>query len=102
LRRTGTLWFAVGMHASWDWGETFLYSVPDSGTIAPGHLLNSSFQGSAWLTGGSVGPEGSVLVFVLIGAMWVVFDRMYPARRASGNQFTTETQGHREREPEAI
>ncbi len=32
LRRTGTLWFAVGFHAAWDWGETFFYSVPDSGT----------------------------------------------------------------------
>ena len=78
LRRTGSLWFAVGMHASWDWGESYLYSVPDSGGMAPGHLLNSSFHGSRWLTGGSVGPEGSVLVFVLVAAMWMVFDRMYP------------------------
>jgi membrane protease YdiL (CAAX protease family) len=78
LRRTGTLWFAVGMHASWDWGETFFYSVPDSGLVAPGHLLNSSFHGSRWLTGGSVGPEGSVLLFVLIAAMWILFDRLYP------------------------
>lgn len=79
LRRTGSLWFAVGMHAAWDWGETFLYSVPDSGMSAPGHLMHSSLQGSRWLTGGSVGPEGSVLVFVLIAVMWFVFDRLYPA-----------------------
>ncbi len=52
LRRTGTLWFAVGMHASWDWGESFLYSVPDSGAVVPGHLLNSAFHGPQWLTGG--------------------------------------------------
>ena len=78
LRRTGTLWFAVGFHASWDWGESFLYSVPDSGAMVPGHLLNSSFHGSRWLTGGSVGPEGSALVLVVIALMWVVFDKMYP------------------------
>ncbi len=78
LRRTGTLWFAIGMHASWDWGETFLYSVPDSGLIAPGHLLKSSFHGPDWLTGGSVGPEGSVLLFVIIAALWITFDRLYP------------------------
>lgn len=77
LRRTGSLWFAVGMHASWDWGESYLYSVPDSGGTVPGHLLSSSFHGSRWLTGGSVGPEGSVLVFVVIAAAWVVFDRVY-------------------------
>ncbi len=81
LSRTGSLWFAVGMHASWDWGESFLYSVPDSGQVAPGHLLNSSFHGPRWLTGGSVGPEASVLVFVLIAILWLVFDRAYPARK---------------------
>jgi uncharacterized protein len=78
LRRTGDLWWAVGFHMSWDWGESYLYSVPDSGGMMPGHLLNSSFHGTAWLTGGSVGPEGSVLVFVVIVALWVGFDRVYP------------------------
>jgi hypothetical protein len=84
LRRTGDLWFAVGFHASWDWGETFLYSVPNSGTTAPGHLLNSSFHGPVWLTGGSVGPEGSALIFVLLVALWVAFDRMYPEVKFRG------------------
>ncbi len=78
LRRTGTLWWAVGFHMSWDWGESYLYSVPDSGTTLPGHLLNSSFHGPEWLTGGSVGPEGSYLVFIVVGALWVLFDRAYP------------------------
>jgi uncharacterized protein len=78
LRRTGSLWFAVGIHASWDWGESYFYSVPDSGGMATGHLLNSSFHGPRWLTGGSVGPEGSVLVFVVIAASWLLFDRVYP------------------------
>jgi hypothetical protein len=66
------------MHASWDWGESFLYSVPDSGQVATGHLLSSSFHGSRWLTGGSVGPEGSVFVFVVIALLWLIFDRVYP------------------------
>jgi uncharacterized protein len=78
LQRTGNLWFAIGMHAAWDWSETFFYSVPDSGLLAPGHLMNSSFHGSAWLTGGSVGPEGSLLVFLIVAGMWIIFDRLYP------------------------
>jgi len=78
LRRTGSLWFAVGFHMAWDWGETFFYSVPDSGTIFPGHLLKSSFHGPRWLTGGMVGPEGSVLCFVVIAVVWVGFARVYP------------------------
>jgi len=78
LRRTGNLWFAVGFHAAWDWGETFFYSVPDSGMVAPGHLLSSSLHGAPWLSGGSVGPEGSVLCFVVIAITWIAFGRTYP------------------------
>ena len=78
LRRTGSLWFAVGFHAAWDWGESYFYSVPDSGGMAPGHLMHSSMQGPRWLSGGSVGPEGSVFLFVLLLLLWLVFDRAYP------------------------
>jgi len=80
LRRTGNLWFAVGLHATFDWGETFLFSVPNSGLVAPGHLLNSSFHGAAWLTGGTVGPEGSVMAFVVVGIAAVLFVIIYPAK----------------------
>ena len=78
LQRTGTLWFAVGFHAAWDWGQTYVVGVADSGTVEPGHLLSPSFHGSPWLTGGSVGPEGSVLCFLLVLVIWVVFARRYP------------------------
>jgi len=81
VRRTGDLWFAIGVHAMWDYSQSFLYSVPDSGAMVEGHLLNSSFHGPAWLTGGSVGPEGSALVFVVIGVMFVIFNRLYPKAR---------------------
>jgi len=79
LRRTGSLWFAVGFHAAWDWGETFFYSVPDSGWLAPGHLLSSKLHGPEWLTGGTVGPEGSVLCFVVITLTGLAFARTHPA-----------------------
>ncbi|MGB9234331.1 MAG: type II CAAX endopeptidase family protein [Terriglobales bacterium] len=78
LRRTGNLWWAIGFHMAWDWGESYLYSVPDSGGVARGRLLNSSLQGPSWLSGGTVGPEGSYLVFVVVAAVWVLFDRIYP------------------------
>ena len=80
LRRTGNLWFAVGMHASFDFGETFLYSVPDSGYIFPGHLSNATLAGPAWLTGGSAGPEASVCDFIMLLIFFYVFQRLYPAR----------------------
>ena len=81
LRRTGNLWFAVGLHAAFDWGETFLFSVPDSGIVAPGHLLNSSFHGPAWLTGGTVGPEGSAIAFAVIGVAALIFAGVFPKKQ---------------------
>ena len=79
LKRTGTLWFAVGFHAAWDWGETFFYSVPDSGMVSPGHLLSSALRGPHWLSGGSVGPEGSVLCFAVITIVWILFAKTHPS-----------------------
>src|SRR5262249_26695448 len=73
LRRTGNLWFAVGFHASWDWGETYLFSVPNSGLSMPGQLMKPVFQGPAWLTGGTVGPEGSVFVFLVMAILALGF-----------------------------
>lgn len=81
LRRTGNLWFPIGIHAGWDWGETYFYGTPDSGLLAQGRLFNSSFHGPNWLTGGSVGPEGSHLVFAILvlGAAGIHF--LFPAKR---------------------
>ena len=81
LRRTGTLWFAVGFHTAWDWAESFFYSVPDSGMVVPGHLLSSSLPGPDWLTGGSVGPEGSVFCVVVMALVWIAFARVYRSKR---------------------
>lgn len=72
LRRTGDLWMPIGLHLAFDWGETYFYGVADSGQVAPGHLLNSSSAGAAWLSGGTVGPEGSVLCTALILVVWAL------------------------------
>ena len=83
LQRTGNIWFPIGMHATWDWSETFFYSVPDSGFLAKGHLFNSTFHGPTWLTGGTVGPEGSVFAFLvlLIGGIGIHF--IFPKKQIS-------------------
>jgi uncharacterized protein len=78
LRRTGTLWFAIGFHAAGDYAETFLFSVRDSGYAASGTLLNSSFHGPAWLTGGKVGPEASVFSILALFIAMFCFHFLYP------------------------
>jgi len=80
LRRTGSLWLAVGWHAAFDFGESFLYSVPDSGGVFEGHLSNATIaHGRAWLTGGQVGPEASVLAFVTLGLGTLLVHFWFPA-----------------------
>jgi membrane protease YdiL (CAAX protease family) len=81
LRRTGNLWWAVGFHAGWDWGQTFFYGVPDSG-IPPYHnLFGSAFDGPRWLTGGSVGPEASVFTPIALVTVAILFTRVYRENR---------------------
>lgn len=96
LRRTGDLWMAIGFHAAWDWGETYFYGVADSGQIAVGHLFNASFAGPQWITGGSVGPEGSyfcvgllVLIF-LVFAVWLR-EAKYPAPQSLSQRHSSAT-----------
>ena len=62
LWHTGSLWWGIGAHTTWDWAQSFLFGVPDSGTIAAGRLMQTHAVGPAWLSGGVDGPEGSVLV----------------------------------------
>jgi uncharacterized protein len=80
LKRTGSLWFAVGMHAGFDFCETFLYSVPDSGVVFPGHLSNATLHGPKWLTGGTPGPEASIFDFLLIALFFLAFHFLHPAK----------------------
>jgi membrane protease YdiL (CAAX protease family) len=80
VRRTGNLWFPIGFHAGWDWAETYFYGVPDSGTPATGQLFHSSLHGPSWLTGGTVGPEGSLLCFIAIVIMGLLFGYAYRKR----------------------
>jgi uncharacterized protein len=83
LRRTGTLWLAVGWHAAFDFGETFLYSVPDSGATFPGHLSNATLHGPIWLTGGTAGPEASIFDFLIMGGLALAVHYLYPPQPAS-------------------
>jgi membrane protease YdiL (CAAX protease family) len=75
LWRTGSLWWAIGFHTSWDWGQSFLYGVADSGMMAQHHLLATHPVGKPILSGGATGPEGSIFIVAVfaLGALIIVF-----------------------------
>lgn len=80
---TGSAWWAIGCHAAWDWAETYFYGTADSGMVARGHLLTTSPVGNPFWSGGTDGPEGSILIIpiVLLILAWllVVYRRARPA-----------------------
>lgn len=81
--RTGSLWWALGLHAAWDWSQTFLFGTADSGLVATGHLLTSHATGPAWLSGGTVGPEGSLIVFPAMAVLALVAVWTLPRAKAA-------------------
>jgi membrane protease YdiL (CAAX protease family) len=89
IRRTGNMWWPIGFHAAWDWGQTYFYGVPDSGLPASSALLKTEFHGPTWLTGGATGPEASVLCLVTLiiatlAVLWRYKTVKYPDPTALG------------------
>jgi len=72
LYRTGSLWWAIGIHTSWDWAQSFLYGVADSGLMVEGHLFATHPVGKPILSGGLTGPEGSIFVILVLALVAVI------------------------------
>lgn len=90
LKRTGSLWLAVGMHAGFDFGETFMYSVPNSGVEFEGHLSHSTLlSNKSWLTGGSAGPEASVFAFFTLLLVALAIHFLFPYRGRANERTTS-------------
>lgn len=76
---TKSLYWAVGFHAGWDWGQSYLYGTPDSGVTVQGHLFVTHPVGNPLWSGGSTGPEGSLcmlpLLMLMAVGMWTWWGR---------------------------
>lgn len=81
LRRTGTLSFAIGFHAAFDFANLFVWSGQNGGDYAVGHLLETSWRGPQRLTGGALGPEASWMVFAVIALLFAIFHQHYPQKK---------------------
>ena len=72
LWRTGSLWWAIGFHTSWDWAQSFLYGVADSGIMVKFHLFATHPVGKPLLSGGATGPEGSIFILPVLSLVTVI------------------------------
>jgi len=77
VRRTGNLWFAIGWHWTFNLGAMFVFGFPNTGNRGglpiAGHLLDSATRGSAWLTGGPMGAEASLIIFPVLVVLFAAF-----------------------------
>jgi len=67
--RTRSLWLPIGMHITWNYFMAAVYSLPVSGETLPDTAFHAAVTGPDWATGGSFGPEGSLLAFLMMGVM---------------------------------
>ena len=79
LWRTGSLWWGIGFHMTWDWAQSFLFGVPDSGTLSQYRLFSTHPSGNPLLSGGVDGPEGSLLLIPVMLMAFVVLRFSRPA-----------------------
>jgi len=73
---TKSLFWAVGFHAGWDWGQSYFYGTSNSGWLMQGHLLAGHPKGNPlWSGGGATGPEASLfllpLLVLMAASMWM-------------------------------
>jgi membrane protease YdiL (CAAX protease family) len=70
---SGSLWLGIGFHCAWDWAQSYLYGTADSGMIMLGHLFLTHATGSVRVSGGSAGPEASLLLIpVLLAGLFIM------------------------------
>jgi membrane protease YdiL (CAAX protease family) len=68
---TKSLLWAVGFHAGWDWGQSYFYGTADSGLVMQNHFLASHASGNPLWSGGTTGPEGSLMMVPLLAVMGI-------------------------------
>jgi hypothetical protein len=60
-------WLTIGFHVVWNTAQAGVFGVRSSGQDGSGHsLYQTTLSGQEWLTGGSFGPEASVVTLVVV------------------------------------
>jgi len=83
LLRTRALWLPIGIHFAWNLFQA-AFSFPISGFALGDGPFHAQLGGPELLSGGSFGPEGSIiatLVFFLAIAFLVLYGRIRPSKR---------------------
>lgn len=71
--KTHALWLPIGLHWSWNFMMGQVFSLPISGLNFAPRLFKAEVSGPDWLSGGSYGPEGSIVLSVvcILAILWM-------------------------------
>lgn len=69
---TRRLWICMGIHMSWNYFQSAVFSGAVSGTAAEPVLLRATMKGPELLTGGSFGMEHSIVALVYCTTMGMI------------------------------
>lgn len=78
---TRTLWLPIGLHLGWNFAEGGIFGtvVSGSGDHTPG-LVRATVSGPAVLSGGSFGPEASIVALLVCGTTTILLLRRARSR----------------------
>ena len=68
--KTKSIWLSTGFHITWNFFQGCIYGMPVSGITTP-KLYEMTFVGNSILNGGTFGPEGGLIVTMVIILMLV-------------------------------
>ncbi|MFC0248212.1 lysostaphin resistance A-like protein [Citricoccus parietis] len=69
---TGSLWLPIGLHLGWNITTAGIFGTVVSGGDAQEALVQAVTHGPIWLTGGSFGPEGSLISVAACSVVTVI------------------------------
>lgn len=82
-RATGTLWLPLFLHMGWNLLQGPIFGLPVSGMPAASSVLQAVPAGRELWTGGKFGPEGGLLLLLVLCVHLAAFALFAPRRRAT-------------------
>lgn len=72
---TRNIWFPIAIHTAWNFTQAYVFGALNSGLRDPHTYFRTDLTGPDILTGGTFGPEGSIVTLLLCVAVAAMFYR---------------------------
>ena len=84
--KTGQLWLPIGLHLGWNFFQASVFGFASSGNVSPSLIMQKPLAAD-WLSGGSFGAEGSIIMIPFTIASFFLIHWWVGQTRAPGQGF---------------